>query len=341
MRSGKRSKQRSGPQSIQATFAEYRLQPPVALLHADACASSRCLRPPAGALGLFDAILSDPPYGLRERPAIIDHAKGKAHRTHRPRSMPSVSAADSTASSAADSASTPAVAGTGTSTSTAGAAGPLPALRAASAAAAASFAATTATATTATTAAPAAAATAAPATAAIAVAPATAAAAAAPTAAPAAAAATAALAAPRTVNGGVDAILADLFALSACLLVPGGRLVFLLPTTVPFSPSLLPPHAGFTIEGAYEQVMPSHWSRYCVVMRRLLAEEAAEVAEAAIESAAERARAAGVDTGVETQRTAKMSCIFDRSIVRPGCLEAAARRQQRPTKEWVSKGVDT
>ena len=74
---------------------------------------------------------------------------------------------------------------------------------------------------------------------------------------------------PRTAHASIEQILSDLFALAVRTLVPGGRLVFLLPTTEPFSERLLPPHAGLVLEGQHEQVMAARWSRWCITMRRL------------------------------------------------------------------------
>ncbi|EOD15664.1 hypothetical protein EMIHUDRAFT_451662 [Emiliania huxleyi CCMP1516] len=66
------------------------------------------------------------------------------------------------------------------------------------------------------------------------------------------------------------AILADLFSLATASLVPGGRLVFLLPCTLPLAESLalLPPHPTLEVVGACEQRMAARWSRWCVTMIR-------------------------------------------------------------------------
>ena len=113
---------------------------------------------------------------------------------------------------------------------------------------------------------------------------------------------------PRTALAAFDTILIDLFALAERSLVPGGRLVFLLPTTLPFSEALLPPHPTLALEGAYEQCMAARWSRWCVVLRRrTAAEEAAAAAAAAAEAAGGQAEA----------EVAGSAPIFDRASLRP------------------------
>ena len=72
----------------------------------------------------------------------------------------------------------------------------------------------------------------------------------------------------RTAIAALEQLLGDLFAFSARSLVPGGRLVFLLPTTEPFTASLLPAHPGLELETACEQLMAARWSRWVVVMRK-------------------------------------------------------------------------
>ncbi|KAL1496130.1 hypothetical protein AB1Y20_014751 [Prymnesium parvum] len=165
---------RSGPsaltqpqeQGIGLTFAQYGLPPPAGLLHADSGRHLCCLR----AAPLFDAIVTDPPYGIREKPAAMDDAPLLE------RLLPEAQREGHV---------------------------------------------------------------------------------------------------PRTALAAVDTILVDLFALAERCLAVGGRLVFLLPTTLPFSEALLPPHTLLRLEGAYEQRMAARWSRWCVVMRRCTAEEAA------------------------------------------------------------------
>jgi len=75
---------------------------------------------------------------------------------------------------------------------------------------------------------------------------------------------------PRTAAAPLEAILADLFSLATASLVPGGRLVFLLPCTLPLAESLahLPPHPTLEVVGACEQRMAARWSRWCVTMIR-------------------------------------------------------------------------
>ena len=68
---------RSGPskatqpavQGIPETFAAYGLAPPLGLLHGDSGEHLRFVR--RAPAGLFDAILTDPPYGIREKPAEV------------------------------------------------------------------------------------------------------------------------------------------------------------------------------------------------------------------------------------------------------------------------------
>ena len=78
---------------------------------------------------------------------------------------------------------------------------------------------------------------------------------------------------PKKALAALETILSDLFDLSRRGLVDGGRLVFLLPTTARFEPSLLPEHPGLLFEGASEQLMAARWSRWVVVMRRVYDEQ--------------------------------------------------------------------
>jgi tRNA (guanine10-N2)-methyltransferase len=73
---------------------------------------------------------------------------------------------------------------------------------------------------------------------------------------------------PHRALASIEKILSDLFSLAARTLKPGGRLVFLLPTTEPFSAGLLPPHPSLVLEAASEQTMAARWSRWCVSMVR-------------------------------------------------------------------------
>jgi hypothetical protein len=55
-------------QGIGPTFEQYGFPPPVGLIHADTSRACCCL----GRRPLFDAIITDPPYGIRERSAALD-----------------------------------------------------------------------------------------------------------------------------------------------------------------------------------------------------------------------------------------------------------------------------
>ena len=62
---------------------------------------------------------------------------------------------------------------------------------------------------------------------------------------------------PRRSQAELKQVLCDLFALAEHQLVDGGRLVFLLPCTVPLPRSLhlLPPHPALVVESLCEQRM--------------------------------------------------------------------------------------
>lgn len=88
-------------QGIGLTFAQYGLPPPIGLVHADSSRAGCCFQTAgAGAIGghtsrpLFDAIITDPPYGIRERSAALDDAALSRrtlttvqHETHVPRTV--------------------------------------------------------------------------------------------------------------------------------------------------------------------------------------------------------------------------------------------------------------
>ena len=164
-RSGPGAKEKNAAaQGIGHTFAQYDLAPPVGLVHADAHGGGGggyLRRAP-----LFDAILSDPPYGIREKSAALDDAPLTD------RTLGESQVADHI---------------------------------------------------------------------------------------------------PRRAQASLDLVLVDLFALAARTLVVGGRLVFLLPCSLPIAESLalMPPHPGLVLEETCEQKMAARWSRWCVVMRRV------------------------------------------------------------------------
>jgi tRNA G10 N-methylase Trm11 len=298
--SGRRAKQRTGPLGITATFDDYGLPQPLGLMHADSTGRLPFLRPQAS--GYFDAIVSDPPYGIRERPAVLD-PHGTAHRGKARRgtalSQPTI-LETSTTVPMASTAAEPVPVGHTTFSWLAttdprcdrGAAPPAghtafswglmeshchvePSDATVSGEACASG--TTAeqvsrlwsgdgSAPSSSRVLP--------------------------------------TASPKTVNGGIESILVDLFATATHYLAPEARLVFLLPATVPFTPSLLPYHQGLELDGAYEQVMPSNWSRWCVVMRRRRNGEVPQQEQLGQLDLADSHQAAIVP-------------VFDRSVVRP------------------------
>ena len=161
---------RSGPsklnqpevQGIPETFGQYNLPLPIDRLHGDSGAHLAFLRP--SSRGIFDAILTDPPYGIREKPSEVADERLLA------RTLPAEHVESHV---------------------------------------------------------------------------------------------------PRTALASIERILSDLFALAAATLVDGGRLVFLLPTTVPFTESVLPAHPSLVLEEASEQQMAARWSRWCVTLRRV------------------------------------------------------------------------
>jgi hypothetical protein len=186
-RSGRSKLNQPTDQGIHQTFAAYGLPPCIGLVHGDSGEHLNCLRIPrarasngsggsggsgggsgsggsgGGGGGLFDAIISDPPYGIREKPAEV------ADERYTSRTLPQSMMEGHV---------------------------------------------------------------------------------------------------PRRALAELETILTDLFALARTRLAYGGRLVFLLPTTAPFEPSLLPPHPGLIFEAASEQLMAARWSRWVVVLRR-------------------------------------------------------------------------
>ena len=75
-RSVKSARKQPADSGIVQTFVEYGLPPPIDRIHGDSGAHLRFLRSPRGGGGeaLFDVILTDPPYGIRERPSEVDDA---------------------------------------------------------------------------------------------------------------------------------------------------------------------------------------------------------------------------------------------------------------------------
>ena len=73
-RSGPSAKNQPAKQGIGETFAQYGLPPPLALVHADNDVDLPPFRVVPGGGGLFDAIITDPPYGVREMSAKLDDA---------------------------------------------------------------------------------------------------------------------------------------------------------------------------------------------------------------------------------------------------------------------------
>ena len=208
---------RSGPsklkqpklQGISHTFRAYEMPTPVGLVHGDSGARLSCLRMPPE--GIFDAIVTDPPYGIREKPAEV------ADERYIDRTLPAEKMDAHV---------------------------------------------------------------------------------------------------PRRALAELEQILADLFALAARSLVRGGRLVFLLPTTARFTPSLLPPHPGLELEGASEQLMAARWSRWVVVMRRA-AEGAASGAVGGDALAYYGDGTIAPLTNQPVERTDSEAPIFDRASLRP------------------------
>lgn len=179
-RSGPSKETQPAQQGIALTFAQYGLHAPIGLVHGDASRAGCFIHfyalPPAAApdaavapprrRALFDAIISDPPYGIRERSATLDDAPLTSRTLAEAQREGHV---------------------------------------------------------------------------------------------------------PRTATVGLETILSDLFRLAGASLVPGGRLVFLLPCTLPLAESLalLPPHPDLEVVGASEQRMAARWSRWCLTMRRV------------------------------------------------------------------------
>ena len=222
-RSGPSKLKQAKVQGIPETFAQYGLPPPVDRLHGDSGKHLAFVRnPTSNAHGLFDAIITDPPYGIREKPAEVDDERLLA------RTLPPEQMQDHVA---------------------------------------------------------------------------------------------------RTALAALEQILSDVFALAARTLAPSGRLVFLLPTTEPFSANLLPAHPGLVLEGACEQLMAARWSRWCVVMRRVASEESTiapshpvvihSASGAPVESP-EGGNARG------DGRDAKAGGIFNRASLRPDDLSNVA-----------------
>ena len=313
--SGRRARSRTGPLSIGLSFAQYGLPQPLGLMHADSGRLGSCLRPQA--TGLFDAIITDPPYGIRERRAVVSQstlpsdprtpiAEETAHAAPPPandasvaqgtalgNTLPQLGGSDCLAplergwarwsllrSSSAPMGVTSELAGSstssgasgGTCTTVAHAGGHTHAgLGSAPSPDTPHLGHNTG---------------------------------AAPTLPPKLPlhVASASLA-PHTSSTGLETILKDLFSIAAATLSSTGRLVFLLPTTMPFSAALLPPHPGLSLEGesnsclphyltptsyhvpltllrpltrhglslagAYEERVSYTWSRWCVVMQRI------------------------------------------------------------------------
>ena len=199
---------RSGPgkqswdaavQGIPETFAAYGLLPPVALIQGDSGAHLAFLRAVPG--GLFDAIITDPPYGIREKPAEVADEKllSRAIEEHHLASH-----------------------------------------------------------------------------------------------------------VPKTALAPIEHILADLFLLAEGSLVDGGRLVFLLPTTAPFTEAMLLAPPSLVFEGAFEQMMAARWSRWCITMRR----RPRDVSQ-------QHAAAVPPVPAAETVETRTPSAIFERAVLRP------------------------
>ena len=118
---------------------------------------------------------------------------------------------------------------------------------------------------------------------------------------------------PRRALAALDQILGDIFRLAVSNLVPGGRLVFLLPTTEPFSPSLLPAHDGLIFEGACEQLMAARWSRWVVVMRRAQGAAAVPPPSALVY----HQDGTVVDTACGSASAGEAPAFFNRSSLRP------------------------
>ena len=154
---------------------------------------------------------------------------------------------------------------------------------------------------------------------------------------------------PRRALAALEQILSDLFLLSTRSLTMGGRLVFLLPTTTSFTPSMLPPHPGLVLEGASEQLMAARWSRWVVVMRRTAAGEAPDEPPAAVVLyyadgssavmaadgrllALEEEGGAGAAPPAHKERVFERAQIFDRASIRPdGIANLHVRSQDDPT----------
>ena len=67
-RCGPSARNQPEKQGINETFQQYGLPEPVGRVHADSGRHLAFLRP----CGFFDAIITDPPYGIREKPAAMD-----------------------------------------------------------------------------------------------------------------------------------------------------------------------------------------------------------------------------------------------------------------------------
>jgi hypothetical protein len=105
--------------------------------------------------------------------------------------------------------------------------------------------------------------------------------------------------------------------------VPGGRLVFLLPTTVPFTEALLPAHPGLILHEASEQLMAARWSRWCITMCR---EALSENGNAPAPSAPFRCwRATAQDA--TSSASVQSATIFARASLRPDDAANADQKQ--------------
>ncbi len=71
-----------GEQGIGLTFAQYGLPPPIGLIHADSGEATRPLAHGGAPRATFDAIITDPPYGARERSAALVHGSSSASAGH-------------------------------------------------------------------------------------------------------------------------------------------------------------------------------------------------------------------------------------------------------------------
>ena len=130
---------------------------------------------------------------------------------------------------------------------------------------------------------------------------------------------------PRTCVYQPSAVMVDLLAVAAQTLVVGGRLAYLLPTTVAFDPRELPVHPLLELEHNIEQRLSMHLARRIIVLRKHSEWDPAQAESyaAVANEAALAAEAAGVGATYVTARIAELQAA-DAAALSSGSAHAAA-----------------